>query len=835
MSRYPLRVYAVPFLFSLVWLVLVFGLFQRGVAGEQQHAHDLVRLQARTLGDQMLDTRAWNTMHGGVYVKESEYGQANPWLPEAIQRATLQDGTPLVLMNPAYMSRQIADFTTSRGTQIRIVSHAPLNPKNKADAWEEEAIRALKAGQAEAFGHTPAGSSPASQNGRDIQDARNRQNGQEPLALQSHGVYRYMAPLPTEEKCLMCHKDASVGDVRGGISLTLNDAPFLGVMENHARTLSYFYGLMGFTGVMGIGGASYILTRKRLQAEEKARMQNAFLANMSHDMRTPISGIVSMSELLCENATPAKRTAAMYMHAAAAALLEMITDITTHAKLETGKFTLQEDVFLLAPALEQCLDMFRPVCREKGLLLSLTVAPDVPATLVGDSFRLRQALGNLVGNAVKFTQTGEVHLQVTCTSQHLGQPYVAGQEHVVLQIAVQDTGPGVPQEERDTIFERFTQGGAGKQQPGTGLGLGIARDIARLMGGSLWLEDAPGGGSVFTLRVVCRVPGPKQEPQKLVQEQAQKEHGTSSIAAATGNEVPCTTPGILVEAPQAGLPAQVVMSAQAINYASPAVGLSVAGQAPPPQCQAGSPSPLRILVAEDARVTTFFIGDVLERAGHEVCTVQSGTEALEALATQCFHLLLLDMYLPGKTGLEVLAHLKEMQPGRTLVMPVISMSATQDGATEQALLQAGACTHLTKPFTAAALLEVVHALYPKGEPVQQENDVFCMDEALERVEGNKGLLHHMAQLFLQELPGQRAALAQAVASLREDKVALVAHALKNSSGMLGLKRMQTTCAQLEEAATARADNLPWSVTDAAIGEAHSALQQFVGSQDGQPA
>ena len=821
MSRYPLRVYAVPFLFSLVWLVLVLGLFQRGVASEQQHANDLVRLQARTLGDQMLDTRAWNTMHGGVYVKESEYGLANPWLPEEMQRATLQDGTPLVLMNPAYMSRQIADFTTSRGAQIRIVSHAPLNPKNKADTWEEEAIRNIKAGEREAFGHTPAGSSPATG-----QDALNMKGAQ---SLQSHGVYRYMAPLPTEEKCLMCHKDAIVGDVRGGISLTLNDAPFLGVMENHARTLGYFYGLMGFTGVMGIGGASYILARKRLQAEEKARLQNAFLANMSHDMRTPISGIVSMSELLCENVTPAKRTAAMYMHAAAAALLEMITDITTHAKLETGKFTLQEDVFLLAPALEQCLDMFRPVCREKGLLLSLTVAPDVPAALVGDSFRLRQALGNLVGNAVKFTQTGEVHLQVTCTSQHLGQAYVVGQEHVVLQIAVQDTGPGVPLEERDAIFERFTQGGAGKQQPGTGLGLAIARDIARLMGGSLWLEDAPGGGSVFTLRVVCRVTNPKPEPQ----EQA---HGTPTIAAATCNADSGTIPGILAEASQAGIPGQ---AAQVTNCASPAVVLSVAGQNPAPPCPFGSPAPLRILVAEYARVTTFFIGEVLERAGYEVCTVQSGTEAIEALAAQSFHLLLLDMYLPGKTGLEVLAHLKAIAPGEAsggaLCLPVISMSAAQDGATEQALLQAGACAHLTKPFTVAALLEAVHALYPAGEPVQQENDVFCVAEALERVEGNRDLLHHMALLFLQELPGQRATLAQAVASLREDKVALVAHALKNSSGMLGLKRMQATCAQLETAATAGADNLPWSVADAAIGEAHSALQQFIGPQDGQPA
>lgn len=796
MGRYPLRVYAVPLLFSLVWLVLVLGLFQRGVASEQQHAHDLVRLQARTLGDQMLDTRAWNTMHGGVYVKESEYGQANPWLPEGLQRATLQDGTPLVLMNPAYMSRQIADFTTSRGAQIRIVSHVPLNPKNKADTWEEEAIRNIKAGEREAFGHTPARSDVA----------------QSPLASQAHGVYRYMAPLPTEEKCLTCHTNAKVGEVRGGISLTLNDAPFLGAMENHARTLGYFYGLMGFTGVMGIGGTSYILTRKRLLAEEKARMQNAFLANMSHDMRTPISGLVSMSELLCENAPPTKQTAAKYMHAAAAALLEMITDITTHAKLETGKFTLQEDVFLLAPALEQCLDMFRPACREKGLQLSLTVAPNVPGTLVGDSFRLRQALGNLVGNAVKFTQAGEVHLQVTCTSHHLGQEYTAGQKHVVLQIAVQDTGPGVPPQEREAIFERFSQGGAGKQQPGTGLGLAIARDIARLMGGSLWREDAPGGGSVFVLRVVCRVPAQKQEQ---TQTQAQAGAGRQKQVQ---------------EQPQGQCPEQ--SRSQNMDQPAPLVCDAVCGVVP--SACAAAPA-LRILVAEDARVTTFFIRETLERAGHLVHTVHTGTEAVQALAEQSFHLVLLDMYLPGKTGLEVLAHLKAMPPEGAPALPVISMSAAQDGATEQALLQAGACAHLTKPFTVAALLEAVHALYPTEEPVQPESDVFCVAEALERVEGNMGLLRHMALLFLQELPEQRAALALAVTSHQEDKVALVAHALKNSSGMLGLQCMQAACARLEAAATAGAESLPWAMADAAIGEVHSVLQQFLGQQDGQPA
>ena len=821
MLRYPLRIYAVPLLVSLVWLVLVLALFQRGVANEQQHAHDLVRLQARTLSAQMLDARAWNTMHGGVYVKESEYGQPNPWLPEEMQRALLQDGTPLVLMNPSYMSRQIADFTTSRGAQIRIVSYAPLNPKNKADAWEEEAIHSLMSGQAEAFGHIEAGSTEAGSTA-----TLHAQNTQKPAALQSHGVYRYMAPLPTEEKCLMCHKDATVGDVRGGFSLTLNDAPFLGAMENHSRTLGYFYGLMGFTGVMGIGGTSYILARKRVQAEEKARMQNAFLANMSHDMRTPISGIVSMSELLCENATPAKRTAAMYMHAAAAALLEMITDITTHAKLETGKFTLQESVFALAPTLEQCLDMFRPVCREKGLLLSLTVAPNVPVALVGDSFRLRQAMGNLVGNAVKFTQAGEVRLEVTCTAQQGGQGYTAGQDHVVLQIAVHDTGPGVPPEERAAIFERFTQGGAGKQQPGTGLGLAIARDIARLMGGSLWLEDAPGGGSVFTVQVVCRVPA-QQQIQEQIQAQGPIQSLEQSPIQGTGQPV--------------SPPAPVAIGA-ACNAVQPASGATS----------------LRILVAEDARVTTFFIGEVLERAGHAVCIVHSGTEAIAALATQPFHLLLLDMYLPGKTGLEVLAHLKTMQPDRAqggvvdegvggvgkplaggsgggLGLPVISMSAAQDEATQQALLQAGACAHLAKPFTVAALLHAVHALYPAGEPMQPENDVFCVAEALARVEGNMTLLHRMALLFLQELPGQRAALAQAVASQQNNTVALVAHALKNSSGMLGLHRMQAACAQLEEAASAGAVSLPWPVADVAIGAAYSALQQFVEQGDGQPA
>ncbi|MDR0466405.1 MAG: DUF3365 domain-containing protein, partial [Deltaproteobacteria bacterium] len=408
MKHGAVKPYLLPLMFSVLWCLLLLALMQRSMRNEENHALELARLQARTLCAQMLDTRAWNAAHGGVYVRESEYGAANPWIPEEMRSAALANGERMVLVNPAYMSRQIAELSSARGARLRIAGSNPLHAESRADAWEEAALHDISQGRHEVFKLDEA--------------APDRPN------------FRYMAPLRAEADCLHCHPNSKLHEVRGGISVSLEAAPFLQTIQEYNAALGYTYALMGLTGILGIGSLSFAINRKRLLAEHKEKVNSAFLANMSHDMRTPLTGIMGMAELL-QDATDEtkKRQACRYLRSAAAALLDMVTDITTHAALDAGKLQCEHRAFSLKAVLESCLELFRPACAEKGLELDLALAEGLPPVLVGDAFRLRQALGNLVGNAVKFTQRGCIRVEAC------GE-YAGGNE-CVLRLQVRDSGP----------------------------------------------------------------------------------------------------------------------------------------------------------------------------------------------------------------------------------------------------------------------------------------------------------------------------------------------------------------------------------------------------------
>ena len=247
--------YILPLLLSAIWCLLLLVLLQRAMRNEEHHATELARLQARTLCAQMLDTRAWNAAHGGVYVRESAYGAPNPWLPAEMRRAALASGESLVLINPAYMSRQIAERSSTKGARLRITSSNPLRPESRADGWEAAALRSISLGEPEVFKLDE--STPDQQN------------------------FRYMAPLRTEADCLPCHANSRLHEVRGGISVTLEAEPFLQTIQEYNTALGYTYALMGLAGILGIGSLSFAINRKRLLAEHKEQMNSAFLANMS--------------------------------------------------------------------------------------------------------------------------------------------------------------------------------------------------------------------------------------------------------------------------------------------------------------------------------------------------------------------------------------------------------------------------------------------------------------------------------------------------------------------------------------------------------------------------
>lgn len=610
-------------------------------------------------------------------------------------------------------------------------------------------------------------------------------------------------------------------------------------------------------------------------AEEANRAKSGFLARMSHEIRTPMNAIIGLSNLALQHShNPRERDYLQKIHQAGNSLLVIINDILDFSRSEIGTLQLEQRAFKLDGFIDTLCDQLRTQLDSKQLELVVDIAPNVPRVLSGDTVRLGQVLLNLLNNAVKFTERGEVCLRIRRLPAGEGDSSL-----VALQFDVIDTGIGIDEAHLARLFQPFTQADESitRRYGGTGLGLAICQQLVGAMGGSIQASSTPGEGSSFrfaislpfeagtelaaefplqTVMLIHRHEGLRDSAVSTLQALGLQVISASGIGTARAmlyqhgdvtpalliaelpdntsvNQqlatlrrlVPGRAPDILLIEPHysrsaaesdtevmlLSKPLSAAQLSQALRH-EPAATATADSKLPGNACLRGR----QILLAEDNVINRQIASELLEEAGATVICAENGQQAVEMALHCLFDAILMDVHMPIMDGLEAS---RQIRAHGLTTLPIIAVTAHAFDAARQEALEAGMDEHLSKPYTPDQLYQLLCRFMPAPTPASESTS----SHGAPTSPADKQL-DSLLQKFQQYHAEDASSLRKAKRDGDLETIQLIAHNLKSVGHYIQAQQMQQLAKSLD--AAAKAGQAPAELVEALASEIDTIQHQL---------